>query len=623
MSRTEVAAVARPPVPAPSVNGSETTYDLGNGVMLETIKIASKGKTFQMGSPGNELDRRPNEDPHPVTFGHDFSIGKFEVTQAQYEAVMKINPAFFKDPKKPVEMVSWEEAVAFTKKLNERFQEYKVTFRLPSEAEWEYACRAGTTTPFSFGKVMNGTQANCSGNAPYGTTVKGPNLQTTTQVAQYEANDFGLYDMHGNVWEWCTDYYGDYKSAPNDGTAQYVKQTDDFRVARGGSCGYGPKYCRAASRDVHPPGSRGNNFGFRVVVSEGPLPAAVPKVIAPSPAVKGNETTYDLGNGIKLEMVKIDAKGQSFLMGSPMAEPDRNPFEKAFDAEQLHEVTFGHNFAMGKYEVTQEQYEAMMGANPSKYKGLKRPVEHVAWDDAQTFISKLNVAFKDRKVMFRLPSEAEWEFACRAGMVTSFHTGKDLTKQDANFDGSSEVGTTPVGSYRPNAFGLYDMHGNVWEWCEDQYGSYGLAPKNGTAQNNQFAKTRVLRGGLWADSFRYCRSAYRTSHYPTNRSNFYGLRLAVTLAEEDTKTPDFVPLFNGKDLTGWTVDGGDAKQWKIENKAIVATSASYKSRNYILSEKDYSDFILRFEFQAGHDGAHGGGRYPRHRRRNGAIERKK
>ena len=244
------------------------TFDLGNNVKLEMVKINAKGKKFQMGSPKEEVDHSNDEDQHEVSFNHDFFLGKFEVTQEQYEAIEGTNPSQFKGAKNPVETVSWDDAQKFVKKLNAKFKDRKVTFRLPSEAEWEYACRAGTTTPFHFGKESNGKQANSDGTIPYGTTVKGPDLQKTTSVGFYEANAFGLHDMHGNVWEWCEDYYGDYKAAPKDGKVQTIKQSreesSERRVVRGGSCYTSSRVSRAAVRFKLAPNSRNQHFGFRV-----------------------------------------------------------------------------------------------------------------------------------------------------------------------------------------------------------------------------------------------------------------------------------------------------------------------------------------------------------------------
>jgi len=191
-------------------------------------------------------------------------------------------------------------------------------------------------------------------------------------------------------------------------------------------------------------------------------------------------------------------------------------------------VEYANNFKMEKYKETQEKYGAMMGSNKSVCKGAKNSVEMMSWDDAQEFIKKLNMKFKDQKVKFRLPSEAEWEYACRVGTTTAYNTGKTLTKEQAAFDGTDNSGTKTVGTYAANAFGLHDMHGNVYEWCEDYYGPYSKAPKDGTAKTvKQESGRRVLRGGSWFNSPRSSRSAFRYNDTPVIRGNINGFRVVV------------------------------------------------------------------------------------------------
>ncbi|MCE9532218.1 MAG: formylglycine-generating enzyme family protein [Planctomycetes bacterium] len=518
-------------VQQPIVHGQETTYDLGNGVKLEMIKINAKGKTFMMGSPKKEPNRAAfqtfdPEDQHEVTFGHDFSMGKYEVTQEQYEAIMGKNPSQFKGPKRPVERVLWNDAQDFIKKLNDRMKG-NAKFRLPSEAEWEYACRAGTTTAYNTGNSLT------SDDAHFGVTID----VGTKLVGIYKPNKFGLYDMHGNVAEWCEDYYGDYKNAPKNGTAQRSIQSNDYRALRGGVWNYFVRDCRSACRYISTADISSFNFGFRLVASQDePIEINKADPLLP-PITKGDETTYDLGNGVKLEMIKINAKGKKFLMGSPKEEEGR----PNGDFEEQHEITFGHDFSIGKYEVTQEQYEAIMGYNPAQFKGVNRPVEKVLWNDAQEFIRKLNEKVKG-KAKFRLPSEAEWEYACRAGTTTPFHFGKELNGKQANCDGNTPYGTaekgpylketTSVGTYKPNDFGLYDMHGNVFEWCEDYWGLYKIAPTDGTAQKVKTPNdNRVLRGGTWFIPPQYCRSALRFIITPLIRVEGIGFRVVATQDE--------------------------------------------------------------------------------------------
>ena len=172
-----------------------------------------------------------------------------------------------------------------------------------------------------------------------------------------------------------------------------------------------------------------------------------------------------------------------------------------------HVVTLTKPFYMGKFTVTQEQYQQVMGTNPSNFKGKDNPVEMVSWDDAQEFCKKVNAASAQA---VRLPTEAEWEYACRAGTSTKYYSGdseEDL-KRVAWYYANSGNTTHPVGQKEPNRFGLYDMHGNVWQWCQDWYGEYkadAVADPQGSAQGAY----RVLRGGSWSDNPGYCRSAYR------------------------------------------------------------------------------------------------------------------
>ncbi|MHC5825746.1 MAG: formylglycine-generating enzyme family protein, partial [Nostoc sp.] len=176
--------------------------NLGNGITLEMVQIP--GGTFMMGSPEGEAERVDNESPQHEVKAPGFFMGKYAVTQAQYQAIMGINPSNFKGEKLPVEQVSWDDAVEFCKKLSQKIGK---TYRLPSEAEWEYACRAGTTTPFYFGKTITTDLVNYNGNFPYGSARPGKYRQTTTNVGIFPPNSFGLYDMHGNVWEWCQDVH--------------------------------------------------------------------------------------------------------------------------------------------------------------------------------------------------------------------------------------------------------------------------------------------------------------------------------------------------------------------------------------------------------------------------------
>jgi formylglycine-generating enzyme required for sulfatase activity len=237
--------------------------DLGNGVILEMAAIP--GGTFMMGSPENELERRDTESPqHQVTVP-SFFMEKYPVTQVQYQTIMGTNPSLFKGSNRPVECVSWDNAVAFCEKLS---QITGKTYRLPSEAEWEYACRAGTTTPFHFGETITTDLANYNGNYTYGQEPKGVYRRETTEVGSFGvANNFGLYDMHGNVWEWCQDdWHSDYEGAPIDGSAWLNNEEDNNgKLLRGGSWYGNPASCRSAYRYYNSLGGDDDDIGFRVV----------------------------------------------------------------------------------------------------------------------------------------------------------------------------------------------------------------------------------------------------------------------------------------------------------------------------------------------------------------------
>ncbi|MFN4875828.1 MAG: formylglycine-generating enzyme family protein, partial [Aphanizomenon sp.] len=238
--------------------------DFGNGVKLEMAAIP--GGTFMMGSPKNEEGRQNNESPQYQVTVPSFLMGKYPVTQVQYQTIMGTNPSLFKGSNRPVECVSWDNAVAFCEKLS---QITGKTYRLPSEAEWEYACRAGTTTPFHFGETITTDLANYNGNYTYGQEPKGVYRRETTEVGSFGvANNFGLYDMHGNVWEWCQDnWHSNYEGAPIDGSAWLgIEKNTNTRLLRGGSWNYNPVYCRSAFRDYYFLDNY-HYFGFRVVCS--------------------------------------------------------------------------------------------------------------------------------------------------------------------------------------------------------------------------------------------------------------------------------------------------------------------------------------------------------------------
>ncbi|MCP4108120.1 MAG: SUMF1/EgtB/PvdO family nonheme iron enzyme [Desulfobacteraceae bacterium] len=251
----------KPPVIAklkPVIETVKAEPEITNSLRMKFVYI--KAGTFTMGSPENEKGRDSDEKQHRVTLTKGFYMQTTEVTQRQWKAIMGSNLSNFKGCEEcPVENVSWNDTQEFIKKLN---QKGEGVYSLPTEAEWEYAARAGTDTPFYFGKCLSTDQVNYNGNYPLKGCPKGEYRKKTTPVASFKANLWGLYDMHGNVWEWCQDWYSNYPStAVSDPSGP---KTGSLRVNRGGSWVYNAGYCRSACRRNNSPDNRNNGLGFRL-----------------------------------------------------------------------------------------------------------------------------------------------------------------------------------------------------------------------------------------------------------------------------------------------------------------------------------------------------------------------
>jgi formylglycine-generating enzyme required for sulfatase activity len=242
------------------------------------------------------------------------------------------------------------------------------------------------------------------------------------------------------------------------------------------------------------------------------------------------EDEYGIFMGFTYKGVRQDFRWiepGTFLMGSPTDEPARD------NDETQHAVTLSKGYWLADTCVTQALWEAVMGANPSRFQGANHPVENVSWDDAQAFITRMN----EMKAALRLclPTEAQWEYACRAGTSTPFSFGDEISPEIVNYDGNYPYHngskgefreqTVEVGSLPPNAWGLYEMHGNVWEWCQDWYGDYGAVAQV-DPQGPGEGTRRVWRGGSWFILGRLCRSACRDHFGPSFHYGSNGFRLA-------------------------------------------------------------------------------------------------
>jgi len=745
--------------------------------------------TFTMGSSTDELGRQGDEVQHQVTMTKEHYIGVFPVTQRQWELVMGTRPSYFNNnacyASRPVEQVSYNmirgsssgtgwpnsSGVDSTSFLGVLRARSGLVLDLPTEAQWEYACRAGTTTALNNGKNLMSTEQDAevdkvgrywyNGGSSYPQSVD--TRGATAKVGSYAPNAWGLYDMHGNVVEWCLDWYGSYSG---DATDPKGSSSGSERVIRGGSWYIFAGYCRSAHRYAYPPAFGYNNIGFRLVrtLSEGAAAETTVKsdgavvegfsdpvrvdltsgtrVAEPTEAITySTEWSEDAGEGAvavvsvngqaiseasgsgtvdwtpefngtyvlthkvmvggeqigetfsakfkvthlsgpeitdvtaqqrypwngmvdisytvenvgaeefvlfvsavdqttgitnvakavtgdiaytngqhhivwdmaadgltfvstnvvfsvsyaeplrycvidlsggtsassypisyltdvpeggwsddfkttKLVLRKISAG--TFTMGSPGDESGH------FSDETQHQVTLTKDTWMGVFEVTQRQWELVMGMRPSYFNNdvyyAPRPVEQVSYDmirgssagagwpnssdvDSTSFLGVLRAK---SGLVLDLPTEAQWEYACRAGTATALNSGKNLTSltQDPEMDkvgryrsngGSSSsqscdwsAGTAKAGSFAPNAWGLYDMHGNVWELCLDWKGRYSgdaSDPKGPSSGSD-----RVVRGGCWVHYASSCRSAFRGTGNPSHVDSGVGFRLVRALS---------------------------------------------------------------------------------------------
>lgn len=525
---------------------------------------------FWMGSPEDEDGRDTDEGPrHLVSLTEGFWMAETPCIQALWDVVMGENPSRFEGTNRPVEQVSWQEVQAFLDRLS--FQVRGLDGRLPTEAEWEHACRGGTETPTWLGKndaeVLDQISVY-NGNSGGG----------TQKVSGRGLNPRGLCDMLGNLYEWCWDWQSSYSTSsaidpegPGSGSG---------RLLRGGSWASHARDVRAASRRWDGPGYNWSDAGFRLSSGPGERGASVRMRADVAPqaarrgtsrrarsrrlhgwvdrikwAVDGGSDAY--GRWAALEIAGVVHRLRwiypgRFRMGSPETEVGRFA-----DEGPLHTVEFPEGFWLGESPCTQALYEAVMDENPSHFRSAERPVEQVSWEDCQRFFEELRT--KAPEFVGRLPSEAQWEFACRAGTMAATWDGNleilgernaPLLDEIAWYSGNSGVefelangwdssdwsdkqipheraGTHRVGMKRPNPWGLHDMLGNVWEWCEDTWdGQSGYPDDDRVDPVGADGSVRVLRGGSWDSLAWGVRAAYRNWVVPGDRHSSLGFRLS-------------------------------------------------------------------------------------------------
>jgi formylglycine-generating enzyme required for sulfatase activity len=618
------AAPARAAEPRP-----EMVLDLGDNITMKLVQIPA-GK-FLMGSPANEQGRNADEGVAPadakdgktqveVTISKPFYMGVYEVTVDQYKQfspkndkrgnIMTWGPGspeyhqrggipFFnwsfekKEVKSeqngshPALATLPEDAQKFCEWLSEKTGK-KV--RLPTEAQWEYACRAGSTTRFSFGdkdedlcRYANYCDQSNTCAFPWQDKAHRDGFDKTSPVGSFKPNAWGLYDMHGNAWELCRGWYTqNYPAA--DTVDPKGPATGDRFVLRGGGWDSTPALCRSAVREKrdswNDPHARSDIDGFRVIVEEEvqeqAAKGAAAQEQAGKPAVANEQTAaqspaaavasvlpelvLDLGDNVTVKLVKIPAG--KFMMGQALGEKSLTwndktyRFEEATNTKPQTEVTVG-SFYMGVHEVTRRQY-GQFTKPPANYPYFKQdnddhPLLTSTIEDCGKFCAWLS---KKTGKDVRLPTEAQWEYACRAGSTTRYYFGDDLAElhKYANYcdaacsrayrhrDRQHNDGwdmTAPVGSLKPNAWGLYDMLGNVQEMCFHEGETAATLAATLAGPEADLKKTRwPIRGGSWnsgwGDGWGECASATRSTVGSKWMHSFNeGFRVAIPI---DPKT---------------------------------------------------------------------------------------
>lgn len=554
---------------------------------------------YQMGSSEDEDGDNEDAQLHSVTLTKGFWLGKYQVTQAEYatlanEADLEPFPSKYSGEKRPVERVNWVQAVKWCQALTRREREAKrlpegYEYRLPTEAEWEYACRATTTTALNSGNLLTSSDGTCSNLDAVGWYDQNSGRETH-DVGLKQPNRWGFYDMHGNVEEWCWDWYGAY---PLEAVVDPLgPASGKYRVCRGGNMGGMAMGCSSSARKSGNTINKRCYRGFRLALGpelgvgydaasvqmtrnaapqqqEGHL--SMEELMQQRAELEGRLNvcrTYEeaIGGDAAIQgsrnftvdepsLRMIWCPSGTFSMGSPASEPGRSA------DEVQHDVTLSQGFWISMYEVTQADYApiaecAGLRARPSNFAGLRRPVESVSYADVMRWCRELTyLEFISGRLpegyVYRLPTEAEWEYACRAGTLSIFNSegGDDRNGLHVESKGESDgemknenarerfeklfwykynsgYKTHVVGERKPNAWGMCDMHGNVHEWCLDWYGDYphaAASDPHGPLEGTE----RVIRGGCYGDFSRFCRSAHRGTSDPAACKSNIGFRVVL------------------------------------------------------------------------------------------------
>jgi len=526
-----------------------------NDVKFEMIFV--EGGTFVMGctseydkySFSNFICDSMEKPAHKVKLSN-FYIGKFVVTQKLWYAVMgttvhqqrdlaNTNWEIYSEGEEyPMYYVSYDECEAFCKKLNHLLfdqlpENYK--FILPTEAQWEYTARGGKKS-----KSYTFSGSNFINKVAW--------WEENSQKKMHEvglkfSNELGIYDMSGNVWEWCRDWFEDDYYSYGSGTNPQGPLSGVHRVLRGGSWNLHQNYCRVTTRHYYKPGSCSANVGFRIALEPESISFDLKSLKNTANKLSPQFTSANNRNfkvlDINFEMIFVE--GGTFTMGCTS-----DPNDCFENEEPTHSVTLS-DFYVGKFQVTQQLWAKVMGATLSQQRDLLDstatlklhgegdfyPMYYINYKECEAFCEKLNQLLAKQLpegYKFSLPSEAQWEYAARGGKRSSgyIYSGGDNVGKIAWYEENSKEQVQEVGTKKKNELGIYDMSGNVWEWCSDWFdGEYYSYSPSVDPTGPLYGHYRALRGGSWRSITQGCRVSCRFKSPPNERASNCGLRVAL------------------------------------------------------------------------------------------------